>query len=88
MTNLTEMKTSIKCTKEGNQRLFFFRKSKKCHIETTISVLESLLTFCNVCWHGNGSLQTRSKFKRVVSSARRISVGCDSLALQELYECV
>ena len=66
--------------------------SRSVHVDTTIisifykSVVESVLTFCMLGWYGNSSLKARSKFKRIVSSARRI--GCDTSSLQELYECL
>ena len=89
---LTGNENIDKIDNKANQRLYFVRKLKKCHVETTIlslfhkSIVESVLTFCMLCWYGNSSLQTRSKLKPIVSSAKRI--GCDASDLQELYECL
>ena len=85
------MKTSIdRLYKKANQCVYFVRKLKKCHVDsTTISifykpVVESVLTFCMICSYGVSSLKAKSQLKRIVSPARRI--GCDTSSLQELYE--
>ena len=75
--------------KKANQRLYFVRKLRKCHIDKTImsmfykSVVESVLTFCMLCWYGGISYQARKKVERIVTSA--VKLGCDAQSLEDLY---
>ena len=55
--------------KKANQRMYFVRKLRKCHIDKTIismfykSIVESMLTFCMLCWYGGISYQAGRKWK-------------------------
>ena len=74
--------------KKANQRVCFVRKLRKCHVDKAImsmfykSVVESVLTFCMLCWYGGISYQARKKVKRIVTSAEKL--GCDAQSLEDL----
>ena len=78
-----------KVYKKANQRMYFVRKLRKCHIDKTImsmfykSVVASVLTFSLLNWYGGSSTKARGKVKRIVTSARRL--GCIAPSLEELY---
>ena len=69
--------------------MYFVRKLRKCHIDKTImsmfykSVVESVLTFCMLCWYSGISYQARKKVERIVTSA--VKLGCDAQSLEDLY---
>ena len=74
--------------KKANQRMYIVQKLRKCYVDKTImlmlykSVLESMATFCILCWFGGISYQTRKKEERIVTSARKLS--CDTQSLEDL----
>ena len=64
----------VRCYK----RLFYMRKLKEFKVDNTIvalfykSVVESVLTFCAICWYSSLAEHDKCKLKRVVKSAKRM----------------
>ena len=63
---------------KAHQRLFFLRKLKKFHVDTTImqffyhSVIQSILTFNIICFYGLLSNESKKEIDKVVKLAGRI----------------
>ena len=76
--------------KKTQQRLYLLRKLKSFGIKTSIlesvyrSLIESVLTFNIVTWHGNLSVKNRAKLARIVNLASKV-IGSKQRQLPELY---
>ena len=60
------------------KRLFYVRKLKEFHVDNTLvamfyrSVVNSVLTFCAICWYSSLTVHDKYKLKRIVKSAGRM----------------
>ena len=63
---------------KASQRLYFLRKLRSFHIDNTLislfykSIIESLLTFCIVCWGGNARDQDIEMLDKVTKKAGKV----------------
>ena len=77
--------------KKGNQRLYFLRSLNNLHVDKTILVLfyqaliQSVLTYNLVCYHGNGTQVNRARLDRVRRAAQRV-IGQDLPSISDLFE--
>ena len=64
--------------KKLHQRLYFLRKLRKFNIDNQLlslfykSVIESIFSFCVICWGGNTLCKDISKINRVISKSDKI----------------
>ena len=78
------------CSK-GNQRLYFIRKLKSFHIDSTIlklfysSVVQSVITFSCICWWNNLSKINQGKLEKVRRGAQR-TIGSELTLLSDVYK--
>ena len=62
-----------------NQRMYFLRKLKSFQVDNTIlqlfysSALQSIFTFCLICWGGNTKICDKDKIEKIIKRASRIS---------------
>ena len=77
--------------KKANQRMYFLRTLNNLHVDKTIQVLfyqsliQSVLTFNQVCYYGNGTQANRDRLDRVRRVAQRV-IGCDLPTMRNLFE--
>ncbi len=87
--NLNGRKNAERIYKKAIQRLYFVRKLKYVNVDKTIislfykSVLETVMSFCIVCWYSGCTQVEKRKLNRIISSAKRL--GCKTYSLQDLY---
>ena len=78
------------CSK-GNKRLYFIRKLKSFHIDSTIlkmfysSVVQSVITLSCICWWNNLSKINQGKLEKVRRGAKRI-IGSELTLLSDVYK--
>ena len=76
--------------KKANQRLFFLRKLKSLAVDKTIlnlfynSVVQSVISYCIVCWFGNLFQKDKKTINRIVKCANRL--GCEVVSYNDVYE--
>ena len=77
-------------TKKARQRLFFLRKLNYVKVNNKIltlfytSIIQSVITFCIICWYGNAGQCDLNALDRIIKSARKM--GCTEIGtLNELY---
>ena len=74
-----------KMYKKANQRMFFLRKLKRISVDNLIlelfykSIIQSVLSYCLVCWFGNTCRKDRNLINRIMKSASRMGVMCSFL---------
>ena len=62
-----------------NQRMYFLRKLNSFNVDNTIlqlfysSALQSIFTFCLICWGGNIKVCDQEKIERMIKRASKIS---------------
>ena len=77
--------------RKANKRLFFLRKLRNLNTDKRImelfysSVIESILMFSIVCWHGNCTKRSKSKLDRIVNVARKLGLS-NVKHVHKLYE--
>ncbi len=87
--NLNGRKNAERIYKKAIQRMYFVWKLKYVNVDTTIislfyrSVVESVLSFCIVCWFSGCTQVEKRKLNRIITSAKRL--GCNTYCLQDLY---
>ena len=77
--------------KKANQRMYFLRKLRDINMDKTImnlfykSIVQSVVSFCILCWYGNLTCRDQKKLNRIVKSAKRL--GCtDVMSFHVLYQ--
>ena len=80
--------------KRSNQRLYFLRKLKSFNVNTNIlklfyqSTIQSILSFCCVCWFNSLSQFNSKKLQRITKRASRI-IGADVKGMREIMnDCI
>ena len=81
---------SLRICKKSNQRLYFLRKLRILHVDNSIltlffnSVIQSVLSFCIVCWYGSLTKNDSKMLDSVLKKARKL--GCINVKfLSELH---
>ena len=82
---LTGSTHAKKMYRKANQRMFFLRKLKQISVDNIIlelfykSIIQSVLSYCLVCWFGNLCKKDKHYINRIVKCANRMGVVCSSL---------
>lgn len=82
---------TLSLRKKANQRLYFLRKLNNIRVDRTIMVLfyqaliQSVITFNLVCYHGNATHENRYRLDQVRRRAQRI-IGRNLPEIGHLYE--
>ena len=95
-----DMNCEVLC-KKGQQRMFCLRKLAKFQVDRTLlkmfyhAFIESVISFCLVCWYGNLSVRNKTALGRVVTTCSKVAgVKFDSLdnvfndRMQKLLRCI
>ncbi len=67
-------------SKKGQQRLYYLRKMESFSVSPPLlkvlynSFIESVLTFCIICWFRNVTVEQKSLFRKVLSTASKLLV--------------
>ncbi len=78
-------------SKKGQQRLYFLRKMVSFSVSPSLlkmfynSFIESVLTFCIICWFGNVTVEQKSLARKIVSTASKL-LGIPVMGLQQIYQ--
>lgn len=76
--------------KKGQQRLYFLRKLNYFNVDNKMlslfykSFIESILSYCIVCWYGHSKTTHRNKLGKIVKTCGRI-IGKQQVDLYQLY---
>jgi hypothetical protein len=76
--------------KKAYKHLYFLRKLRDVHVEKIIlslfysSIIESVVSFCIICYYGNLPKYAKHKLNKICNTA--VNLGCDALPFEELYE--
>jgi len=76
--------------KKGQQRLYFLRKLNYFNVDNKFltmfykSFIESILSYCIVCWYGYSKITHRNKLGKIVKTCRKI-IGKQQVDMYQLY---
>ena len=77
--------------KKAHQRMYFYRKLRSFNVDTTFMkmfyscFIESVLTFCFVCWHGALSVKQKNRLQAIIKVCSKIA-GTQLSNLNDLYK--
>ena len=77
--------------KKAYSRLYFVRQLSRLHVDHKIlelfytSIIQSVIAFSIICWHGNSNIQGKSKLEKVINSCRKLGI-LNAASLEDIFK--